>query len=146
MASEILTRIHLCSSTPNPMSLSSSLSISWLPAKITRLLPPSFALSLLTFSVKDLDSLHYFLEVEVVHTSDSIFLSQHKYIHGLLSKTNMLGAKEVTTPMSSTVSLCLNDNSAHTNATESPNYRCSPVPLPHPTRHLLYHWQTITIS
>lgn len=57
-------------------------------------------------SVKDLGHLNYFLGVEVVRTPESIFLSQHKYIHGLLSKTNMLGIKEVTTPMSSIVSLC----------------------------------------
>jgi hypothetical protein len=33
------------------------------------------------FSVKDIGSLHYFLGVEVLPTSASLILSQHKYIY-----------------------------------------------------------------
>lgn len=70
-----------------------------------------------SFSVKDLGPLSYFLGVEAC-TRDSIFLSQHKYIHDLLSNTGMLGAKEVSTPIFPSVSLSLNDGTSSAEARE----------------------------
>ena len=43
-------------------------------------------------------TLNYFLGVEVISTRVGLFLSQHKYIRDLLSKINMVGAKDVSTP------------------------------------------------
>ena len=70
------------------------------------------------FSLKDMGSFHYFLGVEVLPTQDGIFLSQHKYVRDLLSNTNMLGAKEVCTPLSTSTPLKLNDGTASFDSTE----------------------------
>jgi hypothetical protein len=64
------------------------------------------------FPLKDLGSLHYFLGVEVFHDSRGIFLSQRKYILDLLQKSNMLSAKPVTSPMSSSHTLSRFDGEA----------------------------------
>lgn len=69
------------------------------------------------FSIKDLGPLHHFLGVEVIPVSSGLFLSQHRHIHDLLEKFHMDGAKEVTTPLSSSVSLTLHDGSASTDPT-----------------------------
>ncbi|VVA23262.1 Hypothetical predicted protein, partial [Prunus dulcis] len=69
------------------------------------------------FSVKDLGSLHYFLGVEVIPTTSGLFLSQHHYIRDLLLKAKMDGAKEVSTPLSPSDSLVLNDGTPPTDAT-----------------------------
>jgi histone deacetylase 1/2 len=50
------------------------------------------------FSLKDMGPHNYFLGVEVILTCAGLFLSQHKYVRDLLSKTNMVGAKDVSTP------------------------------------------------
>lgn len=70
------------------------------------------------FSIKDLGDLHYFLGVEVIPTAMGLFLTQHKYIRDLLTKTNLAGAKEVTTPLSTSQPLCLNDGSPLSDATQ----------------------------
>lgn len=41
------------------------------------------------FSLKDLSNLNNFLGVEVILHSDGLFLTQSKYIHDILIKTNM---------------------------------------------------------
>lgn len=41
----------------------------------------------------------YFLGIEVLHHRDGLTLTQHKYIHDLLLRTNMLSASGVATPM-----------------------------------------------
>lgn len=51
------------------------------------------------FFIKDLGDLTYFLGVEVATTSNGLLLSQLKYITDLLTRTNMIGAKLVTTPL-----------------------------------------------
>jgi hypothetical protein len=51
------------------------------------------------FTVKDLGTLNYFLGIEVHHTSQGLIPTQHKYIHDLLSRINMLNSKGVPTPM-----------------------------------------------
>ncbi|XP_020084893.1 uncharacterized protein LOC109707771 [Ananas comosus] len=70
------------------------------------------------FSLKDLGDLHYFLGVEVIPTTQGLFLTQHKYIRDILDRTKMLGAKDVATPLSTCSSLSRHDGFPPTNATE----------------------------
>ena len=70
------------------------------------------------FSVKDMGQLHFFLGMEVIPTTTSLFLSQHKYIIDLLTKLNMHGAKEVTTPLSTTTVLKLLDGTSSVDSIE----------------------------
>jgi hypothetical protein len=51
------------------------------------------------FAVKDLGPLNNFLGIEVHHCSDGLMLSQHKYIHDLLTRTKMSTANGVSLPM-----------------------------------------------
>ncbi|XP_073261299.1 uncharacterized protein [Populus alba] len=51
------------------------------------------------FSLKELSDLNYFLEVKVIPVHQGLFLSQNHYIHDLLTRLNMAGAKTVHTPM-----------------------------------------------
>jgi hypothetical protein len=60
-----------------------------------------------TFSVKDMGHLHFFLGIEVIPTAKGLFLSQHKYIRDLLSKTSMDMTKDIHTPMSTSTPLLL---------------------------------------
>lgn len=57
------------------------------------------------FSLKDLGTLHYFLGMEVSHTSEGLHLSQNKYIQGILEKANMIAAKGLSSPMVSSPGL-----------------------------------------
>lgn len=57
------------------------------------------------FSLKDLGDLSYFLGIKVLHNKYGIRLTQRKYTTDLLSRTHMLDAKPVQTPMSSTTIL-----------------------------------------
>ena len=57
------------------------------------------------FAVKDLGSLKYFLGVEVIPTTNGVLLSQQRYIKDILTRTKMLEAKPVNTPMASSTSL-----------------------------------------
>ena len=52
------------------------------------------------FSLKDMGPLHFFLGVEVIPTKAGLFLTQHKYIRELLANSNMSGAKDISTPLS----------------------------------------------
>lgn len=45
------------------------------------------------FPLKDLGEMHYFLEIEVNHTTNGIFLNQGKYIKDLLARAQMTDAK-----------------------------------------------------
>jgi hypothetical protein len=71
------------------------------PAAITELLQ----LLRVDFAVKDLGDLHFFLGVEVLKLKSGLLLSQRRYIMDLLKKTNMLEAKPITSPMSSSTVL-----------------------------------------
>ena len=70
------------------------------------------------FSLKDMGALHHFLGLDVIPTKTGLFLSQHQYIRDLLVKTNMQGAKDVSSPMSTSVQLKLIDGTAPCDSTE----------------------------
>jgi len=59
------------------------------------------------FSLKDLGQLSYFLEIEATRTKAGLHLMQRRYVLDLLTKTKMLDAKTVSTPMSPTPKLTL---------------------------------------
>ncbi|KAK6151361.1 hypothetical protein DH2020_013996 [Rehmannia glutinosa] len=63
------------------------------------------------FSLKDLGPLSYFLGIQAHRTPSGLFLSQTRYIHDILQRTNMLGANEVSTPLSPSDTLKLHDGS-----------------------------------
>jgi hypothetical protein len=54
-----------------------------------------------SFEVKDLGHLHYFLGIEVLYGVQGFYLSQRKYVVGLLTKTGMLDCKPAATPIES---------------------------------------------
>jgi hypothetical protein len=49
--------------------------------------------------------LHYFLGIEVQHTTSDLYLSQTKYVKDLLNRTSMLQANPCNTPIATSVSL-----------------------------------------
>ncbi|PRQ50961.1 putative RNA-directed DNA polymerase [Rosa chinensis] len=53
------------------------------------------------FAMKNLGPLHYFLGLEVIRTSHSLFLHQSKYTYDLLARHKMLDVKPTATPESS---------------------------------------------
>uniref|UniRef100_A0A2N9HWG7 Reverse transcriptase Ty1/copia-type domain-containing protein n=1 Tax=Fagus sylvatica TaxID=28930 RepID=A0A2N9HWG7_FAGSY len=57
------------------------------------------------FAVKDLGSLKFFLGVKVIPTTNGVLLSQQRYIKDILTRTKMLEAKPITTPIFSSTSL-----------------------------------------
>jgi hypothetical protein len=63
-------------------------------------------------------SLHFFLGVEVIPTKAGLFLTQHKYVRELLANSNMIGAKDISTPLSTSQSLQLVDGTAAMDNTE----------------------------
>jgi hypothetical protein len=72
------------------------------------------------FSLKDMGSPSHFLGVELLPTPTGIFLSQQHYIRDILAKGNMLDAKPVCTPMSTSCSLISDDG---TSSCDSSSYR-----------------------
>lgn len=70
------------------------------------------------FSIKDLCVLHFFLGVEVTHSKSlGLFLSQRTYTSSLLNCTNMLGSNSLQTPLCSSTSLSLLDDTNLANPT-----------------------------
>jgi hypothetical protein len=57
------------------------------------------------FAVKDLGKLNFFLGIEVLPCNRGMFLSQARYILDILTRTKMIDAKPVHTPMASTTHL-----------------------------------------
>lgn len=51
------------------------------------------------FAIKDLDSLNYFLGLEVSYTSTDLFVCQSKYAHDVLDRAKMIGAKLIATSL-----------------------------------------------
>lgn len=64
------------------------------------------------FSLKEPNDLNYFVGVEATRTSAGFHLMQNKYIIDLLTKTKMLDAKPVTTPMAVSAKLTLRSGTA----------------------------------
>lgn len=64
------------------------------------------------FSLKEPTDLVYFLGVEATRTTSGLHLMQRKYIIDLLTKTKMLDAKPVTTPMAVSPKLTLKSGSS----------------------------------
>lgn len=59
----------------------------------------------LAFPVKDLGSLSYFLRLEITQLSNGLLLSQRNYIKDLLTRSKMLHAKPITSPMRASLQL-----------------------------------------
>jgi hypothetical protein len=57
------------------------------------------------FAVKTLGPLKFFVGIEVINTPTGVLLSQQRYITDILSRTKMLEAKPVSTPMASSTNL-----------------------------------------
>lgn len=57
------------------------------------------------FALKDPVKIDYFLGIQAKHTSEGFHLSQTKYIGDLLSKSKMVHAKGISTPMTSGLKL-----------------------------------------
>lgn len=49
------------------------------------------------FALKDLSTLNFFLNIEVVGESEGFHLSQQKYMHQLLEKAQLFEAKPINT-------------------------------------------------
>jgi hypothetical protein len=71
----------------------------------------------LTFPIKDLDSLNFFLGVEVHRSSTGLHLSQQCYIADILKRTNMELAKPISSPMSAAAPLSKLDGISMTDPT-----------------------------
>ncbi|KAL6319473.1 hypothetical protein AAG906_014148 [Vitis piasezkii] len=70
------------------------------------------------FSLKELNDLHYFLGVEVIPVQQGLYLSYNRYVHDLLTRLKMVGAKGVQTPMYVSANLMLDDGSTNCDAIE----------------------------
>ena len=70
------------------------------------------------FSIKDLGNLFYFLGIEATRTKQGLHLMQRKYIHDLLTKLNMFGAKPVSTPLATHPKLTLKSGQPLQNPSE----------------------------
>ena len=51
------------------------------------------------FDMKDLGDLHYFLGIEIIRTSQGIWLSQRQYVLNMLDKYGMLDCKSISVPL-----------------------------------------------
>jgi Reverse transcriptase (RNA-dependent DNA polymerase) len=61
------------------------------------------------FDIKDLGKLKYFFRIEIAHSLKGLFISQRKYVFGLLKEIKKLGSKPVSTPIDSNVKLNTED-------------------------------------
>jgi hypothetical protein len=61
------------------------------------------------FVVKDLGPLKFFLGIEVIPNEHRVLLSQQRYIKDILTRTKMLEAKPLTTPMAFSITLSVHD-------------------------------------
>lgn len=71
-----------------------------------------------TFEMTDLGLMSYFLGIEVSQRNEGIFISQKKYIEGLLKKFNMYGCKPVATPLITNEKLQKNDGTPEADASK----------------------------
>lgn len=75
------------------------------------------------FKTKDLGSLKYFLDIEVMRSKDGILLSQRKYALELISDTGLGGAKPVSTPLEANVKLTTVQYDEITKVIDDPMYK-----------------------
>jgi len=61
------------------------------------------------FALKDLGDLHYFLGIEVKRVEDGLIMSQQKYASDILLRAGMSNCKPVSTPISISDRLSVND-------------------------------------
>lgn len=64
------------------------------------------------FKIKDLDTLKYFLRLEVSHLKKGITICQKIYCLDLLTDSGFLGSKPVNAPSDPVIKFCHDDNSA----------------------------------
>ena len=65
-----------------------------------------------SFALKDMGSLHYFLGIELQHSSSGgLVLSQFKYVQYLLTKAKMIDYKPCSMPMTSNLKLSSTEGS-----------------------------------
>ncbi|XP_057965274.1 uncharacterized mitochondrial protein AtMg00810-like [Malania oleifera] len=57
------------------------------------------------FPVRDLGNLSFFFGLEIDHTTAGLFISQRKYINNLLTHSNMLQCKPMSSPMAASLKL-----------------------------------------
>ena len=69
------------------------------------------------FDVTDLDSLHFFLGIQITHTSTGLLLSQSTYVEYLLRKSEMVDAKPCDTPCLPYTRLLKDDGAPYPNPT-----------------------------
>jgi Reverse transcriptase (RNA-dependent DNA polymerase) len=62
------------------------------------------------FEIKDLGKLKYFLGIEIAHSKKRLFLSQSKYVLGLLKKTGKIECKPLSTPIDSNIKINTKDS------------------------------------
>ncbi|KAF5474230.1 hypothetical protein F2P56_006145 [Juglans regia] len=69
------------------------------------------------FPITDLGQLSYFLGLELKYMPDGVLMSQTKYITDILTKTNMLAANPISSPMSASTKLSKFDSPTFDNVT-----------------------------
>jgi histone deacetylase 1/2 len=75
-----------------------------------------------SFALKDLGDLHYFLGIEVQHSSKDLLLCQRNYASELLRRAGLLKCSPASTPMVSSERLSSTDGTA-LSAEDSTRYR-----------------------
>ena len=63
--------------------------------------------------MKDLGDRHYFLEIEVIRTSEGILISQRHYVLSMLFKFGMADCKSISTPLERNIKLRQDSGKAH---------------------------------
>jgi hypothetical protein len=66
------------------------------------------------FALKDLGNLHYFLGIEVTRSNQGLLLTQERYATELLRRAQMGNCKPVSTPLTPTKKLLLNNGTEGT--------------------------------
>ncbi|KAL5559983.1 hypothetical protein UlMin_036194 [Ulmus minor] len=72
----------------------------------------------ISFSLKDIGDLNYFLGIEVKATREGLHLSQKRYIEDLLRRSKMDNARPLPTPMVSSLKLTFDEGDPIPNATD----------------------------
>lgn len=58
------------------------------------------------FTIKDLGEANYFLGVELLKTTEGLYINQRKYVMDILSDARLTGVKPAPTPTMKNVNLC----------------------------------------